>query len=153
VAEALLRLLTPLRIVLPYHCYAVPCTMGRSRTILHANLAGNAMAGLAYGPAFKTRVVGAAKRQMYADARYSTLAETPQEARSAREIVSVVLSVTVRSPLASTRKDRDNTIAGLKAAADGIAAALGVDDRVFSWGSVEFEKGEPRTTILVEVGR
>ena len=50
------------------------------------------------------------------------------------------------------RKDRDGALAGLKAAWDGIAQALGVDDSLFEFGDVMFEKGEPeQTRISAEV--
>jgi crossover junction endodeoxyribonuclease RusA len=51
-----------------------------------------------------------------------------------------------------TRPDRDNLVASMKAALDGIALAMGVDDKRFLSPAVEFAEPRSRPCVYVEVG-
>ena len=46
-------------------------------------------------------------------------------------------------------RDRDNAIASLKSALDGIAIALDFDDSIVKWGSVEWEVDKSRAPMIV----
>ncbi len=49
-------------------------------------------------------------------------------------------------------RDDDNFLSSLKSARDGIAKALGIDDKYFVWGEPVFaiDKSNPRVTITIE---
>ena len=61
------------------------------------------------------------------------------------------LKITAQPPAVKRDRDADNVIASLKAAIDGVACALGVDDSLFD---PSFSWGEPSGNgkIVVEVG-
>jgi hypothetical protein len=61
---------------------------------------------------------------------------------------SVTIDITCRTKVRRNR-DRDNLLSGLKWGLDGIAQALGVDDSIFQFGTVTFEKGPIEKTEIV----
>lgn len=85
--------------------------------------------GIAYKP----------KKAQKEGAYWSTiesLQKTPNFIRSH----SYLLDITFHPP-DKRRRDRDNNLASIKSALDGIALALGVDDNKFDYGYVK--RGEP----------
>lgn len=72
------------------------------------------------------------------DAAWLVLAAMPKEERwSAPSAVSVSMTF---CPPDNRRRDRDNLIASMKAATDGIADAIGIDDSKFE---TTYRMGEP----------
>ncbi len=86
---------------------------------------------------------------MKSDAHYLTLHALQTQDRPTGE--QFAIDIVCRS-LIQRRRDRDGLIAGLKWALDSIAKVLDVDDSEFSFGSVEFEKGQVEETELVISG-
>jgi crossover junction endodeoxyribonuclease RusA len=78
--------------------------------------------------------LASAKKKARADAHYATLEAAGSRLSAVREALAGEgpLPVTVRFfPPDKRRRDDDNQVASFKAARDGIAEALGVDDRRF----------------------
>lgn len=68
------------------------------------------------------------------------------------EEMGVRIDIVLRSPR-RVKRDRDNVIAGLKWAFDGLAQGTGVDDSVFHLGEVSFEKGAEETVLILRQWR
>jgi len=139
-----------LELSLPYSPYKVPAEVGK--TLAYANLTSNRTLGAGYSRSpFRRLVAGYAREQMKNDAwrlaKYTT--QRSQEPRCGT-ITSVVVSTIIIAPTRA-RKDRDNALSGLKACFDGIATALGCDDSLFTYKSVEFLVGRPETRLVLEV--
>ena len=64
--------------------------------------------------------------------------------------VIVSITPTIYRPV-SRRRDGDNFWAGMKSALDGVANALEVDDSRFALMPINWEKGEDRTVLTIEV--
>lgn len=97
------------------------------------------------------RKVATAKKAARADGHKATL-EMPLEARRAVAEGDGLIPVQIRFyPPDKRRRDSDNMIASLKAAMDGIADALGVNDRRFR-PHYFFEEPEKPGRVVVEFG-
>tara|TARA_Y100000310_G_scaffold318365_1_gene372313 strand:- start:437 stop:694 length:258 start_codon:yes stop_codon:yes gene_type:complete len=81
---------------------------------------------------------------MRSDSFYLTRYAMRQGAVSKRPVtIDIICRMKIRR-----NRDRDNLIAGLKWAFDGIAQSLGLDDSHFQFGDVSFETGDVEETEI-----
>jgi hypothetical protein len=113
-------------VVLPYTPYAVPMAGRNSRLDMTPNARNR-----------RRFPDTGARDQMRDDMFYLTRYTVPQGWAAGG---SVTIDITCRTKVRRNR-DRDNLLSGLKWGLDGIARALGVDDSIFQFGAVTFEKG------------
>lgn len=99
-------------------------------------------------PIAKARLV----KQARSDAYYLTRLELERQAWYAVDDAPIPITVTGHKPN-DRKRDATNLQAALKAALDGVADALNVDDERFrvttDWGPVD----PPRGKVVVEVGK
>jgi hypothetical protein len=119
-------------VLLPYTPYAVPVSARSS-----LNLTPNARNRRRF-PDTKAR------DQMRSDAYFLTRHAMSQGWSAGG---SVTIDITCRTKVRRNR-DRDGLISGLKWGLDGIAKALSVDDSIFQFGTVTFEKGPVEETEI-----
>lgn len=67
-----------------------------------------------------------------------------------RKINRVTVTYTFHPP-GKRRMDDDNAISCMKSARDGLAQALGVDDKLFTTGPVDWGEPVPRGSVVVTV--
>jgi len=133
----------------PYTIYAVPVDRGRP-----INLSGNSAAKNSRRSQWALILHTAARRQCeldfyFATKEYIQRTEWPQSATIDPGVV-VRITPTIYRPIKRDR-DSDNFWTGMKSGLDGVAKALGVDDSRFALMPINWEKGEDRTVLTIEV--
>ena len=133
----------------PYTIYAVPVERGNP-----VNLSGNSAAKNSRRSKWALIMHTTARRQCWSDFYFATkeyLQRTERGQSSALgDQVIVSITPTIYRPV-SRRRDGDNFWAGMKSALDGVANALEVDDSRFALMPINWEKGEDRTILTIEV--
>ena len=133
----------------PYTIYAVPVERGNP-----VNLSGNSAAKNSRRSKWALIMHTTARRQCWSDFYFATkeyLQRTERGQSSALgDQVIVSITPTIYRPV-SRRRDGDNFWAGMKSALDGVANALEVDDSRFALMPINWEKGEDRTVLTIEV--
>jgi|TARA_R110000824_G_scaffold63495_9_gene166888 hypothetical protein len=133
----------------PYTIYAVPVDRGNP-----VNLSGNSAAKNSRRSKWALIMHTTARRQCWSDFYFATkeyLQRTERGQSSALgDQVIVSITPTIYRPV-SRRRDGDNFWAGMKSALDGVANALEVDDSRFALMPINWEKGEDRTVLTIEV--
>ena len=118
------------------------------------NLSGNSAAKNSRRSKWALIMHTTARRQCWSDFYFATkeyLQRTERGQSSALgDQVIVSITPTIYRPV-SRRRDGDNFWAGMKSALDGVANALEVDDSRFALMPINWEKGEDRTVLTIEV--
>ena len=133
----------------PYTIYAVPVDRGRP-----VNLSGNSAAKNSRRSQWALILHTAARRQCeldfyFATKEYIQRTEWHQSATIDPGVV-VRITPTIYRPIKRDR-DSDNFWTGMKGALDGVSAAIGVNDSRFALMPINWEKGEDRTVLTIEV--
>lgn len=141
----------PLGVVLPWTPYRLLVSMGGRTHVTNTTPNGTIKrAGYVRGP-FIHILLAKAHGQMRDDAWALTRQAMGQVSWPPEQDVKLDIKIWTRT---RASKDRDSAISGLKWCFDGISQALGVDDKHFAFGTVEFRKGTPeQTTVTLEVMR
>lgn len=136
----------PMNVIIPFTPYRVNVQIGK-RIEAVSLVPNGTIKRMAYvrGP-YIPMLLRKAKAEMYGAGFMATLAGRATMPKEGPLRVSVTIRTRTRA-----KKDRDGALAGLKAAFDGVAAALDVDDARFTFGDVVFEKvarGESESTQI-----
>ena len=133
----------------PYTIYAVPVDRGNP-----VNLSGNSAAKNSRRSKWALILHTAARRQCEVDFYFATkeYIQRTEWHQSATIDPGVVVRITptIYRPIKRDR-DADNFWAGMKSALDGVSAAIGVNDSRFALMPINWEKGEDRTVLTIEV--
>lgn len=92
-----------------------------------------------------------AKRDAKIEATWATKAAIGRDKFAGGENIPV--TITAHPILGKERKDDDNMAASCKAALDGVAAALGVNDKHFRIAAIQWAEPIARGRLIVEVGQ
>ena len=133
----------------PYTIYSVPIDKGKP-----VNLSGNSAAKNSRRSKWALILHTAARRQCETDFYFSTKEYLQRTGRGQSpalgDRVIVSITPTIYRPV-SRRRDADNFWAGMKSALDGVAKAIDVNDSRFALMPINWEKGEDRTVLTIEV--
>ena len=133
----------------PYTIYAVPVDRGNP-----VNLSGNSAAKNSRRSKWALILHTAARRQCEVDFYFATKEYLQRTERGQSTTIDpqavVEISPTIYRP-SSRQRDADNFWAGMKSALDGVSAAIGVNDSRFALMPINWEKGEDRTVLTIEV--